>query len=407
MKRQPSSPFSISHYTAFLLLGGWQGETRLHLAAAPSSEGRARCRDPQNGDILSSLHPTHQPAGAQPAVTGVRESPNQNTYILTGKTELIMAWAVLASLYILSCCPELAVDKQGKELEQAYKHRWSHSSFVQKSHFSTTPGWQSGWGSAQRHGNLQGAGANLQGAWPAEEPCWLQAAVQKCTCCRHTPSLTPDSCWSAVATDVPQWGWTCNVFATADSFCHESCLSNQLSQSNIIFPQLCLQRSCACFLSLPNQTEKTSPSFWKTTEGEQFCQEGLYLSNWLCHRKPGMHHSTVLHPRPCGTAFCMGSASLSAAAPPLVHSHAPVRASHLCVIYSFLLANVHGSFYYICSKKVPLCNYFSMLYIVDRHTKLRNVRLQEYNARLELKNLAYFCVRAQIKGVCACPSYAE
>lgn len=34
---------------------------------------------------------------------------------------------------------------------------------------------------------------------------------------------------------------------------------------------------------------------------------------------------------------------------------------------------------------------------MDRHTKLRNMRLNDYNARLELKNLAYLCVRAQIK----------
>lgn len=47
------------------------------------------------------------------------------------------------------------------------------------------------------------------------------------------------------------------------------------------------------------------------------------------------------------------------------------------------------------------------MYIVDRHTKLRNVRLHEYDARLELKNQAYLCVRAQIKRVHACPSYAE
>lgn len=32
--------------------------------------------------------------------------------------------------------------------------------------------------------------------WPTVELCWPQAAVQKCSC-RHRPSLTPDSCWSA------------------------------------------------------------------------------------------------------------------------------------------------------------------------------------------------------------------
>lgn len=111
------------------------------------------------------------------------------------------------------------------------------------------------------------------------------------------------------------------------------------------------------------------------------------MSNLLCHRKPGMNHSTVLHPRPCGTASCTGAASLSAAAPPLVL----LFLYHIYVCDPLITADQYiWRFCYICSGKVPLCNYFShayMWYTVDRHTKLKNVRLHEYDARLELKKL--------------------
>lgn len=100
---------------AFLLLGCWLGESWLHLAAAPSSEGRAWCRDPgQDGDISHPCVPPTSQQQTQPAVRRVSKSPYQKAYSLIGKTELIIGWTNFmgntSSLYILSCCPELAAD---------------------------------------------------------------------------------------------------------------------------------------------------------------------------------------------------------------------------------------------------------------------------------------------------------
>lgn len=149
-----------------------------------------------------------------------------------------------------------------------------------------------------------------------EKPCWPQGAVQKCSCCTETQLLQaqtlPDTRQLLVCLRPPMYPSQAGhavalPLLTASAM--KAVFSTSWDKAMSFSQKLCLQRSCACSLSLPNQTEKHFPLSEKHLKWNDFARkicacltycatENLAWITALCCT-PGhvaQHPARVLHP---------------------------------------------------------------------------------------------------------------